>query len=44
MDLSREGGNGLKIQESAENYLEAILTLGKRKTEVHAIDIASYSC
>ena len=32
----------LKIQESAENYLEAILTLGKKKTEVHAIDIASY--
>ena len=32
----------MKIQESAENYLEAILTLGKQKTEVHAIDIASH--
>ena len=32
----------MKIQESAENYLEAILTLGKAKTEVHAIDIASH--
>ena len=32
----------MKIQESAENYLEAILTLSKRKGEVHAIDIASH--
>lgn len=32
----------MKIQESAENYLEAILTLGKEKAEVHAIDIASH--
>lgn len=32
----------MKIQESAENYLEAILTLGKQKGEVHAIDIAAY--
>ena len=32
----------MKIQESAENYLEAILTLGKQKPEVHAIDIASH--
>ncbi len=32
----------MKIQESAENYLEAILTLGKKNGEVHSIDIASY--
>lgn len=32
----------MKIQESAENYLEAILTLGRAKGEVHAIDIASH--
>ena len=38
----QEGGNDLKIQESAENYLEAILTLGRQKGEVHAIDIASH--
>ena len=32
----------LKIQESAENYLEAILKLNKERPEVHAIDIATY--
>ena len=32
----------MKIQESAENYLEAILTLGREKGEVHAIDIAAH--
>lgn len=32
----------MKIQESAENYLEAILTIGRQKGEVHAIDIASH--
>lgn len=32
----------MKIQESAENYLEAILTLGRERGEVHAIDIASH--
>ena len=32
----------LKIQESAENYLEAILKLNKERPEVHAIDIAAY--
>ena len=32
----------MRIQESAENYLESILTLGKKKGEVHAIDIASH--
>ena len=31
----------MKIQESAENYLEAILILNKRNAEVHAIDIAA---
>ena len=30
----------MKIQESAENYLETILILGKRKGDVHSIDIA----
>lgn len=33
---------GLKIKESAENYLEAILKLNKERPEVHAIDIAAY--
>ena len=33
----------MKIQESAENYLEAILILNKRNGEVHAIDIAAAS-
>ena len=32
----------LKIMESGENYLEAILTLTKSKPDVHAIDIATY--
>ena len=32
----------MKIQESAENYLEAILTLNKKRPDVHAIDIAAY--
>ena len=31
----------MKIQESAENYLEAILILGVRKGEVHSVDIAA---
>lgn len=31
----------MKIQESAENYLEAILILNRRSGEVHAIDIAA---
>lgn len=31
----------MKIQESAENYLEAILMLGARKGEVHSVDIAA---
>ncbi len=31
----------LKIQESAENYLETILVLQKRKGQVRSIDIAN---
>ncbi len=31
----------LKIQESAENYLETILMIGKRKSHVLSIDIAN---
>lgn len=31
----------MKIQESAENYLEAILMLGKEKPYVRSIDIAN---
>lgn len=31
----------LKIHESAENYLEAILILNRRNGDVHAIDIAA---
>ena len=31
----------LKIQESAENYLETILVIGKRKSHVRSIDIAN---
>jgi Mn-dependent DtxR family transcriptional regulator len=31
----------MKIQESAENYLETILVLGKRKGMVRSIDIAN---
>ena len=32
----------LKIQESAENYLEAIFTLSQARPDVHAIDIAAH--
>lgn len=31
----------MKIKESAENYLEAILVIGKRKGYVRSIDIAN---
>lgn len=31
----------MKIQESAENYLEAVLILQKRNGHVHSIDIAA---
>ena len=31
----------MKIQESAENYLETILILGQRKFQVRSIDIAT---
>lgn len=35
------GAGKLKIQESAENYLEAILVLQRRKGVVRSIDIAN---
>lgn len=35
------GGAVLKIQESAENYLESILILKKRNQEVRSIDIVN---
>ena len=35
------GGNHLKIQESAENYLETILVLSKRIGAVRSIDIVN---
>ena len=35
------GGILLKIQESAENYLETILIIGNRKPQVRSIDIAN---
>ena len=35
------GGVILKIQESAENYLETILILNERKGEVRSIDIVN---
>jgi len=35
------GGNSLKIQESAENYLETILVLTKRIGTVRSIDIVN---
>lgn len=31
----------MKIHESAENYLETILVIGKRKPQVRSIDIAN---
>ena len=31
----------MKIQESAENYLETILVISKRKPQVRYIDIAN---
>ena len=35
------GGNYLKIQESAENYLETILMLSEKQPYVRSIDIAT---
>lgn len=32
----------MKIQESAENYLEAVLVLGRQGGEVRAVDVAGY--
>lgn len=34
----------MKIKESAENYLEAILKIGKEKGSVRSIDIANELC
>ena len=36
------GGEKLKIQESAENYLEAILVLKKEKSQIRSIDIVRH--
>ena len=33
----------MKIQESAENYLEAILVLTQRNGQVRSIDVAHYT-
>jgi len=38
----RRGGKAMKIQESAENYLEAILMLKQEKGLVRSIDIAHH--
>lgn len=32
----------MSLLESGENYLEAILVLSKKQTEIHAIDIVNY--
>ena len=36
-----QGVTNLKIQESAENYLETVLVLSKRNPEVRSIDVAT---
>ena len=36
-----QGGSVLKIQESAENYLETILMINERKGSVRSIDIVN---
>ena len=41
VNLSLKGASALKIHESSENYLEAILILSQRNGHVHAIDIAA---
>lgn len=33
----------MKVQESAENYLESILILGQQKGSVRSIDVAHYT-
>ena len=33
----------MKVQESAENYLEAILVLGQKNGQVRSIDVAHYT-
>ena len=40
-DESHKGENRMKIQESAENYLETILILKQQKGTVRSIDIAN---
>lgn len=40
-EIRRGGGDDLRIQESAENYLETILILGRRNGSVRSIDIVS---
>jgi len=35
------GGSAMKIQESAENYLETILILSKKSSDVRSIDIVN---
>ena len=40
-DVPIYGGNYLKIQESAENYLETILMLSEKQPYVRSIDIAT---
>ena len=40
-DKSFAGGDDVKIQESAENYLETILVLSKRIGTVRSIDIVN---
>lgn len=43
MDCPKKGGRPVKIQESAENYLEAILVLMQRNGQVRSIDVAHYT-
>lgn len=40
--MRRKGYENMKIKESAENYLEAILMIKKEKGSVRSIDIANH--
>ena len=42
-NLQQRGSCTLKIQESAENYLEAILVLMQKNGQVRSIDVAHYT-
>lgn len=42
-NLQQRGPCTLKIQESAENYLEAILVLMQKNGQVRSIDVAHYT-